>query len=83
MHDLREKGWPTDLVEQIEADERDHVRRVYVLTIKDVQERLGVSHYAVEKVVRDGRIRQFTVAPSYRGDKPFVRIPVIDVLRPK
>jgi excisionase family DNA binding protein len=83
VQDLREKGWPTDLVEQIEADEREHVHRVYVLTIKDVQERLGISRYAVEKLVRDGRIRLFTIAPHYRGDKPSLRIPVIDVLRLK
>ncbi|GAC1655259.1 MAG: hypothetical protein NVS4B6_31670 [Mycobacterium sp.] len=80
---MREKGWPSDLVEQIESDERDRVHRVYVLRIKDVQERLGISRYAVEKLVRDGRIRQFTIAANYRGEKPSVRIPVIDVLRLK
>ena len=59
------------------------MHRVYVLTIKDVQERLGINRYAVEKLVRDRRIRQVTIAPDYRGDKPSLRIPVMDVLRLK
>jgi hypothetical protein len=77
---LKTSGWPDDLVKQVEADLHDRVHRVYVLDIKSVQEYLGISRYGVDKLVKDGRIRQFTIAPQYRDQKPTVRIPVIDVL---
>jgi excisionase family DNA binding protein len=77
---LREKGWPPDLADQIETDTRAHIWRVYVLTMKGVQEYLGISRGAVGRLVKDGKIRQFTIAPTYVNDKPAVRIPLIDVL---
>jgi excisionase family DNA binding protein len=77
---LKTSGWPDDLVAQIEADMHNRVHRVYVLDIKSVQKYLGISRYAVGKLVKEGKIRQFTIAPQYRDQKPVVRIPVIDVL---
>lgn len=77
---LREKGWPPDLAEQIETDTRARIWRVYVLTMKGVQEYLGISRGAVGRLVKDGKIRQFTITPTYVNDKPAVRIPLIDVL---
>jgi hypothetical protein len=77
---LKASGWPHDLVKQVEADMHDRVHRVYVLDIKRVQESLGISRYGVDKLVKDGKIRQFTIAPQYRDQKPTVRIPVVDVL---
>ena len=77
---LKTSGWPDDLVKQIEADMHNRVHRVYVLDIKSVQNYLGISRYAVGKLVKAGKIRQFTIAPQYRDQKPAVRIPVVDVL---
>ena len=73
-------GGLTIYVKQIEADMHNRVHRVYVLDAKSVQEYLGISRYGVEKLVKDGKIRQFTIAPQYRGQKPTIHIPAIDVL---
>lgn len=75
-----EKGWPADVVEQIRADRREGVHRVNVLTINDTAKYLGLSRYGVEKLVRAGKLRLFTIAPLYRDQKPETRIPAKDIL---
>lgn len=75
-----EKGWPADVVEQIRADRREGVHRVNVLTINDAAKYLGLSRYGVEKLVKAGKLRRFTIAPMYRDQKPETRIPAKDIV---
>jgi excisionase family DNA binding protein len=75
-----EDGWPADVVEQMRADRREGVHRVNVLTINDTARYLGLSRYGVEKLVRAGKLRLFTIAPMYRDQKPETRIPAKDIL---
>jgi hypothetical protein len=73
-----EKGWPADVVEQIRADRMEGAHRVNVLTINDTAR--GLSRYGVEKLVRAGKLRLFTIAPMYQDQKPETRIPAKDIL---
>jgi excisionase family DNA binding protein len=75
-----EKGWPADVVDQIRADRKDGVHRVNLLTINDAAKYLGLSRYGVEKLVKAGKLRRFTIAPMYRDQKPETRIPAKDIL---
>ncbi len=75
-----EKGWPTDVVDQIRTDRKDGVHRVNLLTINDAAKHLGLSRYGVEKLVKAGKLRRFTIAPMYRNQKPETRIPAKDIL---
>jgi excisionase family DNA binding protein len=76
---MLEKGWPADVIEQIRADHIERVQRVYVLTINDAASCLGLSRYGVEKLINAGKLRLFTIAPTYRDEKPAKRIPAKDV----
>ena len=75
-----EKGWPADVVDQIRDDRIKEIHRVNALTIRDTAKYLGLSRYGVEKLVKAGRLRLFTISPTYRDDKPEKRIPAKDVL---
>ena len=77
---MLEKGWPADVIEQIRADHTERVQRAYVLTINDAASYLGLSRYGVEKLINAGKLRLFTIAPTYRDEKPSKRIPAQDVL---
>jgi len=77
---MLEKGWPADVLEQIRADHMDGLHRTNVLTINDTAKYLGLSRYGVEKLIVAGKLRLFTIAPTYRDDKPQKRIPAKDVL---
>ncbi len=48
---LVEKGWLPDVVDQINADRRDGLRRTYVLGINDAAQYLGLTRYGVEKLI--------------------------------
>lgn len=50
-----------------------------MLAINDAAEYLGLSRYTVEKLIKAGKLRLFTIAPTYRGEKPAKRIPAKDV----
>ena len=76
---MLEKGWPADVIEQIRADHIEGVQRVYVLTINDAARYLGLSRYGVEKLINAAKLRLFTIAPTYRDEKPAKRIPANDV----
>lgn len=76
---MLEKGWPEDVVEQIGTDRKEGVHRVNVLTINDAARYLGLSRSGVEKLVKAGKLRLFTIAPTYRDEKPAKRIPAKDV----
>jgi excisionase family DNA binding protein len=76
---MLEKGWPEDVVEQIRTDRKEGVHRVNVLTINDAARYLGLSRSGVEKLVKAGKLRLFTIAPTYRDEKPANRIPAKDV----
>lgn len=76
---MLEKGWPEDVVEQIRTDRKEGVHRVNVLTINDAARYLGLSRSGVEKLVKAGKLRLFTIAPTYRDEKPATRIPAKDV----
>ena len=75
-----EKGWPADVVDQIRADRINGIHRVSALTVNDTAKYLGISRYGVEKLVKAGRLRLYTISPTYRDDKPEKRIPAKDVL---
>ncbi len=77
---MAERGWPEDVVDQIRADRKDGVQRVNLLTTKDAAKYLGLSRYAVEKLVKAGKLRRFTIAPMYRDQKPETRISAKDIL---
>ncbi|HLQ15311.1 MAG TPA: helix-turn-helix domain-containing protein [Candidatus Eisenbacteria bacterium] len=76
---MLEKGWPEDVVEQIRTDRKEGVHRVNALTINDAARYLGLSRSGVEKLIKVGKLRLFTIAPTYRDDKPAKRIPANDV----
>lgn len=76
---MLEKGWPADVVEQIRTDRKEGVHRVNVLTLNDAARYLGLSRSGVEKLVKAGKLRLFTIAPTYRDEKPAKRIPAKDV----
>ena len=78
--DNLEKGWPEDVVEQIHTDRKEGVHRVSVLTINDAARYLGLSRSGVEKLITAGKLRLFTIAPTYRDEKPAKRIPAKDVV---
>jgi excisionase family DNA binding protein len=75
-----EKGWPADVVDQIRDDRIREIHRVNALTVSDTAKYLGLSRYGVEKLVKTGRLRLFTISSTYRDDKPEKRIPAKDVL---
>jgi len=75
-----EQGWPADVVDQLRADRKVGVHRVNLLTINDAAKYLGLSRYGVEKLVKAGKLRRFTIAPMYRDQKPETRIPAKDIL---
>ena len=77
---LVKNGWLPDIVEQMNADRRDGLRRSHVLGINDTARYLGLSRYGVEKLIKTGKLRLFTIAPLYRDEKPQQRIPAMDVL---
>jgi excisionase family DNA binding protein len=76
---MLQKGWPEDVVEQIRTDRKEGVHRVNVLTINDAARYLGLSRSGVEKLITAGKLRLFTIAPTYRDEKPAKRIPAKDV----
>jgi excisionase family DNA binding protein len=82
LAELRARGWLPDILEQMDADHRQDVRRVYVLTIDEAAEYLGVSRHAINKLIGNGRLRLMAIAPSYTGDKPKRRIRASDLLKP-
>jgi excisionase family DNA binding protein len=77
---MGQSGWPEDVVDQMRNDTRDQLRRNYALTINDAARYLGLSRYGIEKLVASGKLRSFTIAPSYRGQKAERRIPASDIL---
>lgn len=72
-------GWLPDLIDDIRTDHKQGIERVYVLAINDAATYLGLSRYAVEKLVKAGKLRLFTIAPTYSDEKPSQRIPAKDV----
>ncbi len=77
---LVEKGWLPDVVDQINADRRDGLRRSHVLGVDDAARYLGLTRYGIEKLIKAGKLRLFTIAPMYRDEKPQKRIPAADIL---
>jgi excisionase family DNA binding protein len=76
---MLEKGWPEDVVEQIRTDRKERVHRVNALTMNDAARYLGLSRSGVEKLITAGKLRLFTIAPTYRDEKPAKRIPAKDI----
>jgi hypothetical protein len=61
------------------TDRKEGVHRVNVLTINDAARYLGLSRSGVARLVKAGKLRLFTIAPTYRDEKPAKRIPAKDV----
>jgi helix-turn-helix protein len=76
---MLEKGWPADVIDQIRADHKEGVHRINVLSINEAAQYLGVSRYGVERLIKAGKLRLFTIPPTYRDEKPSKRIPATDV----
>jgi excisionase family DNA binding protein len=77
---LLEHGWPQDLVDQMRTDRSEGVDRIHVLTLDGAARYLGLSRYAVDQLIKAGKLRLFTIAPLYRNEKPVQRTPAKDVL---
>jgi hypothetical protein len=79
---MLEQGWPEDVVNQMRADRKEGVIRVYGVTFGDAARYLGVSRHALTKLIDSGKLRVSTITPLYRGQKPEKRIPAKDILGP-
>jgi len=79
LSSMLQKGWPEDVVEQISTDRKERVHRVNALTINEAARYLGLSRSGVKKLITAGKLRLFTIAPTYRDEKPAKRIPAKDV----
>lgn len=77
---MAEKGWPADVIDQIREDHKSGVVRTTSLSIGETARYLGLSRYAVANLVKSGKLRVFTVAPTYRDEKAQERIPAKDIL---
>ena len=79
LSSMLKHGWPSDVVDDIRSDRVKGIQRAYVLAINDAAAYLGLSRYGVEKLIKAGKLRLFTIAPTYRDEKPSHRIPAKDV----
>jgi hypothetical protein len=61
---MLKNGWPPDVIDDIRTDHRKQIERVYVLAINDAATYLGLSRYGVEKLIKTGKLRLFTIAPT-------------------
>lgn len=77
---MLKNGWPPDVIGDIRTDHKQGIERVYVLAINDAARYLGLSRYGVANLIKAGKLRLFTIAPTYRDEKPSQRIPAKDVL---
>jgi len=77
---LKERGWPGDVVEQVRRDRKEGITRTYVLNVSDAARYLGLSRSALDKLVGAGKLRISTVRSQYRDEKSEKLIPAKDVL---
>ena len=77
---FKEHGWPDDLADLIGADYRQRLTRTYAVPINDAATYLGVTRWAIGKLVSTGRLRQFVIQPLSKGEKPAFRIRADDLL---
>jgi hypothetical protein len=77
---LKERGWPGDVVEQVRRDRKEGITRTYVLKVSDAARYLGLSPRALDKLVGAGKLRISTVRSQYRDEKSEKLIPAKDVL---
>ncbi len=77
---LKEHGWPEDVVEQVRRDRKEGITRSYVLKVSDAARYLGSSRGALHKLVSAGKLRISTIRSQYRDQKPEKLIPAKDVL---
>jgi len=77
---LKEHGWPEDVVEQVRRDRKEGITRTYVLRVSDAARYLGLSRNALDKLVSAGKLRISTIRSQYRDEKPEKLIPSKDVL---
>lgn len=79
LSSMLKNGWPRDVIDDIRTDHKQGIERVYVLAINHAARYLGLSRYGVDKLIKSGKLRLFTIAPTYRDEKPSQRIPAKDV----
>jgi excisionase family DNA binding protein len=77
---LKEHGWPEDVVEQVRGDRKEGITRTYVLRVSDAARYLGLSRSALDKLVSVGKLRISTIRSQYRDGKAEKLIPAKDVL---
>ena len=73
LSSMLKNGWPRDVIDDIRTDHKQGIERVYVLAINHAATYLGLSRYGVEKLIKNGKLRLFTIAPTYRDQKPSQR----------
>lgn len=76
---LGKHGWLPEIVEQINLDRQQNLSRTYVLTIDGAAQYLGVSRYAVNKLIEDGKLRLMKLGRVNTGEKLQNCIPATDV----
>ncbi len=79
LSSMLKHGWLTDVIDDIREDHKQGIERTYVLAISDAATYLGLSRYGVEKLIKAGKLRLFTIAPVYGDPKPSQRIPAKDL----
>lgn len=78
--ELKEDGWPEDVVEQMRSDRNDGITRIYGLRLSDAARYLGLSRSGIDKLISADKLRISTIRPQYRGEKPKKLIPAKDIL---
>ncbi len=79
LSSMLKHGWPTDVIDDIRRDHTQGIERTYVLAVNDAARYLGLTRAGVEKLIKSAKLRLFTIAPTYRDQKPSQRIPAKDV----
>lgn len=67
---LKEHGWPEDVVEQVRRDRKEGITRTYVLKVSDAARYLGLSRGGIDKLMSAGKLRISTIRSQYRDAKP-------------
>ncbi len=54
---MKDHGWPDDVIEHIRGDRKKGVTRTYLLRISDAARYLGLSRYGLDQLISAGKLR--------------------------
>ncbi len=77
---MKDHGWPEDVVEQIRGDRKEGITRTYLLRVSDAARYLGLSRYGLDQLISAGKLRLSTIRSQYPAEKPEKLIPAEDLL---